>query len=72
METLKQMLAEQHRSLDELSLEFQRKEVTAARVVRLMKLVKRNVDLMDRVVLVLDDIEGRLKSVERAREGPPR
>jgi hypothetical protein len=70
METLKQMLAEQHRSLDELSLEFQRKEVTPARVVRLMKLVKRNVDLMDRVVLLLDDAEDRLKRLEQARAGP--
>ena len=64
MQTLKQMLAEQHRNLDELSLEFQRKEVTPARVVRLMKLVKRNVDLVDRVVLLLDEAERRIAALE--------
>ena len=64
MQTLKQMLAEQHRNLDELSLEFQRKEVTPARVVRLMKLVKRNVDLVDRMVLLLDEAERRIAALE--------
>jgi hypothetical protein len=70
METLKQMLADQHRNLDDLSLEFQRKEVSPARVVRLMTLVKRNVLLMDRVVQLLDDVEERLQRLERARAGP--
>ena len=64
MQTLKQMLAEQHRNLDELSLEFQRKEVTPARVVRLMKLVKRNVELVDRMVLLLDEAERRIAALE--------
>jgi hypothetical protein len=67
MQTLKEMLAEQHRNLDELSLEFQRKEVTPARVVRLMKLVKRNVDLIDRIVLLLDQNDQRISDLQKTR-----
>lgn len=64
METLKQLVAEQHKNLAELSLEFQRKEVTPARVVRLMRLVTRNVEIIDRVTRLLESMDARLAKLE--------
>ena len=54
MQQIKQMLALQHQDLDELMSEVQRKEVTPARITRLLKMVKRNAEILERLVAVLD------------------
>ena len=57
MEYIKALLKQQHRELDELTSEVQRKEVTPARVIRLMKIVQRNVELSERIVNILEQME---------------
>jgi hypothetical protein len=54
LEYIKALLKQQHRELDELTSEVQRKEVTPARVIRLMKIVQRNVELCERIVTLLE------------------
>lgn len=54
MERIKALLKQQHRELDELTSEVQRKEVTPARIIRLMKIVQRNVELSERIVTMLE------------------
>jgi len=61
MDVLKQMLAEQQSNLAELSSEVQRKEVTRVRVVRLIKIVSREVEILERMVKVLESIDDRLQ-----------
>ncbi len=56
MEHIKALLKQQHRELEELTSEVQRKEVTPARVIRLMKIVQRNVELSERIVSILESI----------------
>ena len=56
MEYIKALLKQQHRELAELTSEVQRKEVTPARVIRLMKIVQRNVELSERIVNILEQM----------------
>ena len=58
MEQLKQLLTLQHRELEDLSSEVQRKEITPARIIRLMKIVQRNVEICERIVAVLERTQG--------------
>jgi hypothetical protein len=56
LEYIKALLKQQHRELEELTSEVQRKEVTPARVIRLMKIVRRNVELSERIVTILEQM----------------
>ena len=58
VEQLRQLLSQQHRELDDLSSEVQRKEITPARIIRLMKIVQRNVEISERIVSVLERTQG--------------
>lgn len=49
---------QQHRELDDLSSEVQRKEITPARIIRLMKIVQRNVEICERIVSILERSQG--------------
>jgi hypothetical protein len=64
VEQLRQLLTQQHRELEDLSAEVQRKEITPARIIRLMKIVQRNVEICERIVSVLERTQGT------ARETP--
>ena len=64
MDNLKRMLAEQHAALSDLSSELQRKEVTPARVVRLMKIVSREVDILERMAKIFEAVDARLQRIE--------
>jgi hypothetical protein len=57
VEYIKALLKQQHRELEDLMSEVQRKEVTPARVIRLMKIVRRNVELTERVVAILERMD---------------
>lgn len=48
------LLKQQHADLDDLATEVQRKEITASRILRLMKIVQRNVEVCERIVALLD------------------
>ena len=65
MDVLKQMLAEQQANLAELSSEVQRKEVTPVRVVRLIKIVSREVEILERMLKVLESINDRLHRLSK-------
>ena len=56
MKILKDMLAEQRRNLEDLSNEVQRREVSPARVIRLMKIVSRNVDVLERMAAIIETV----------------
>ena len=56
MKILKDMLAEQRRNLEDLSNEVQRREVSPARVIRLMKIVSRNVDVLERMAAIIEAV----------------
>lgn len=66
MEQLRELLVQQHRELDDLSSEVQRKEITPARIIRLMKIVQRNVEICERIVSILERTQGA--AVETADE----
>ena len=70
MEQLKELLKLQHRELDDLSAEVQRKEITPARFVRLMKIVRRNVEISQRIVAIMERTRGvAQETAEERREG---
>lgn len=54
MQQLKRLLAQQHKDLDELATEVQRKEITPDRIVRLMKIVQRSVEISERIVTIME------------------
>jgi hypothetical protein len=54
MERLREMLADQHRLLNDLSAELQRREVTPERVVRLVKIVGGNVRILEHMATILE------------------
>jgi hypothetical protein len=56
MQQLKRMMKEQHRDLENLASEVQRKEITPDRIIRLMKIVKRNVEIIERITAVLEEM----------------
>ena len=58
MEQLKALLKQQHRDLEDLASEIQRKEVTPARMIRLIKIVQRNAEISERLVSALERIDG--------------
>jgi hypothetical protein len=58
MEQLRDLLRQQHRDLADLASEFQRKDITPARIIRLMKLVQRNVEISERIVSILERTQG--------------
>jgi hypothetical protein len=78
MQQLKRMLGQQHNDLEELTSELQRKEVTPDRVIRLIKIVRRNLELLERMAAVLDamgapdipdtDLPQRLLDLTKAQE----
>lgn len=53
MQRLRSLIQQQHDELDALSAEVQRKGITEDRVVRLMKIVQRNVEISERIVSLL-------------------
>jgi hypothetical protein len=61
MEQLKGLLKQQHQHLEELSTEIQRKEITQSRVLRLMRMVQRNVEITERIVEILERTQGIAK-----------
>lgn len=63
MEQLKDLLKQQHRDLHDLSSEVQRKEITPARIIRLMKIVQRNVEISERIVSILERTQGTAKDL---------
>lgn len=69
MERLKALLKQQHSDLEDLSSEVQRKAITPARIIRLMKIVQRNVEINERIVALLERFDGVPKETteERAR-----
>lgn len=54
LDEVKNLLREQRRDIEDLTAELQRKEITPVRILRLMKIVARNADIMDRIISVLD------------------
>jgi hypothetical protein len=54
MEQLKLLVKQQHRDIEDLASEFQRKEITPARILRLLKIVQRNVELSERLIGILE------------------
>ena len=78
MQQLKRMLAQQHNDLEELMSELQRKEITPDRIIRLVKIVRRNVELMERMSALLEamgapdvpdtDLPQRLMNLTKAQE----
>lgn len=56
MDQLKELIKQQHRDLNDLASEFQRKDITPARILRLMKLVQRNVEISERIVSMLERV----------------
>ena len=50
------MLAEQQRHTEALTTEVQRKDITPARVARLMKIVSRNLEIIERLIHVVEAI----------------
>lgn len=54
MRQLKALLKQQHKDLDELATEVQRKEITPDRVIRFMKIVQRNVEICERIVALME------------------
>ena len=79
MYAIKRMLKEQHQDLDDLTSEVQRREITPERVIRLMKVVRRNVQIIERMATVLDrmgapdlpDAEFERRAREAAAKKPP-
>ena len=65
VQQLRDLLKQQHRDLDDLSSEVQRKEITPERIIRLIKIVQRNAEISERIVSILERSEGI------ARETPP-
>jgi hypothetical protein len=61
MEQLKGLLKQQHDDLNELSAEVQRKEITPSRIIRLMKMVERNVEITEHIVSILERSDGIAK-----------
>ena len=78
MQQLRKMLSQQHQDLEELTSELQRKEITPIRVIRLIKIVRRNVELLDRIATVMEamgapdvqdtDLPQRLMDLTKAQE----
>ena len=54
VQRLKALLKEQHADLSQLATEVQRKEITAERLTRLVKLVQRNVEISERIVSLME------------------
>jgi hypothetical protein len=54
LDDVKALLRDQKRDIQDLSAELQRKEITPVRILRLMKIVARNADMMDRLVGYLE------------------
>ena len=54
MRQLKALIRQQQKDLDDLSTEIQRKQVTPERIVRLMKMVQRNLEISDRIVAIME------------------
>ena len=69
MEQLRELLKQQHRDLNDLASEFQRKEITPARIIRLMKIVQRNVDISERIVSMLEKSKDVGVAASQARSG---
>lgn len=57
---MKKMLAEQRASLQELTSEIQRKEVTPSRIVRLIKIVFMNIEAVERLAVIVERMQVRL------------
>jgi hypothetical protein len=51
---LKALIHQQHKDLDDLSAEIQRKQITPERIVRLMKMVQRNLEISERIVTLME------------------
>ena len=58
LEEVKGLLREQRRDIEDLSDELQRKDITPVRILRLLKIVARNTDMMDRIVGILGSKRG--------------
>lgn len=69
MEQLKALLKQQHRDLDELTSEVQRKEITPQRIIRLMKIVQRSVEISERIVAILERTGGAAETSAEAARG---
>jgi hypothetical protein len=69
MQELRRMLDEQHRLLNDLSAELQRKEVTPQRVVRLMKIVSGNVRILERLMIVVERLSNQLDQIIDGQAG---
>ena len=54
MEQLKALIKQQNRDIEDLASEFQRKDITPARILRLLKIVQRNVELNERMIGVIE------------------
>jgi hypothetical protein len=68
VEQLKSLLQQQHRDLEELSSEA-RKEINPARVIRLMRIVQRNVEISERIVSILERQGNAVETREEASRG---
>lgn len=78
MQQLKRMLNQQHQDLEELTSELQRKEITPDRLIRLIKVVRNNMEVIVRMASVLEamgapdmpntDLPQRLADLTRAQE----
>ena len=69
MEKLRDLLRQQHRDLEDLSSEVQRKEITPARIIRLMKIVQRNVEISERIVSILERTGAATETAEEKTHG---
>jgi hypothetical protein len=69
VEQLKDLLRQQHRELNDLSSEVQRKEITPARIIRLMKIVQRNVEINERIVSILERTGAANETAEEKKHG---
>lgn len=70
MERLRALLKQQDRDLTELAAEVERKEITRDRIIRLMKIVQRNLEISERIVAILERTQGvALETTEEQAQG---
>ena len=69
VQRLKALLKEQNADLDQLATEVQRKEITAERVTRLIKLVQRNAEISERIVALMERSGFATETTKEANSG---